>query len=131
MENNKNLIEWLSKQIIWDNTIVKLSTDNKIILESYDDWKIEENLVYEIENLNDLTNFINEITNSYYEKRWCENLYVIKGVWHKLNCEDNYLNTVWRLLFEIQSWYTENKQEEISNIEFMIKNLEKYKEKCK
>lgn len=123
-----DLIQWILKNLIWNYWIViKETNDNKLILENYCDWEKEWILIYNKYDLNDLTSLINEITNNTYEKWWCENLYVIKGVWHKLECKNSQLETVWRLLFEIQSWYTENKKEELNNVEIMIQKLEKYK----
>ena len=106
-------------------TIVK-KIDDAIILESYYDWEKDYEANYNNESLSDLSSLIREIIGEWYEKYGCDNLYVIKGVGAKFDCNNNSLEKVGRLLYEIQSWYNSLHRENIMNAQEMINYLQDY-----
>ena len=112
--------------ILWNWFIVKNTWDWNLLVESYYDGEKENEAIYNKNELWELTTFLNDIILESQDNYWCDNLYVIKWAGRKMTCKEN-LAKVWRLLYEIQSWYTETKEEIKDNIDDMIKELEEYK----
>ena len=119
-------IKELLKYIIWDMTTIINKVDNSIILSTYYDWEKDYEISYDSEKLSDLSSLIRDIIWEGYNKFGCDNLYTIKGIGAKFSCKKHYLEKVWRLLYEIQSWYNTNNKENIDNAKEMIENLQKY-----
>ena len=133
MKNNNekkdlNLKEILN-YIIWDWFVIKNSSDDEhIVVEEYTEWKLDLRNVYS-KDVKWLTNFIQEYFSEdlWYNKWWCDNYYVVKWSWHKLECDD-WLNNVVRLIYEYQIEENQmSKEQKLEEINYMIKELEDFK----
>jgi len=132
--DNKEIKVWLKellKIVIGNWFVVKNVKDSNedewIIVESYFDGKKEEIVSYDPKKLCDITTLLQDITLNWYEKYGCDNFYVIKWSWHKLECNNWLMNAV-RVIYDLQTEDDLTNEEKKKYVDDIIKYLEEYKE---